>query len=226
MSAVTKRNATLGDALRERRRQLERDLRHRIRTGRAESAGDVGDSVDRSDANSQRDIEVALLQLRTETLARIDAALVRLDAGKYGFCFECEDANHRSSMTRAPSRGVLNSTACAGRTRDAGAVTEPTTVLNVRATCATAPSSWNAGASRDLGLPHLQRVRLSPLPPANHALDRRRDRDAAALRCARLKTGCMATECGESTHIRMLLCRRPPLRPRLRHPRSRSSAGA
>ena len=92
MIAVTKRNAALGEALRERRRELERDLRYRVRTGRAESTGDVGDDVDRSDAHSQRDIEVALLQLRTETLARIDAALVRLDAGKYGFCFECEDA--------------------------------------------------------------------------------------------------------------------------------------
>jgi len=92
MIAVTKRNAALGEALRERRRELERDLRQRVRTGRAESSGDVGDAVDRSDANTQRDIESALLQLRTETLSRIDAALVRLDSGKYGFCLECEDA--------------------------------------------------------------------------------------------------------------------------------------
>ena len=89
MDAVTKRNAALGEALRERRQQLERDLRDRLRTGREESAGDV---VDQSDANRQRDIESALLQLRTETLARIDAALARLDNGRYGFCLECEDA--------------------------------------------------------------------------------------------------------------------------------------
>ena len=28
--------------------------------------------------------------MKTETLARIDEAIVRLDAGKYGSCFECE----------------------------------------------------------------------------------------------------------------------------------------
>jgi DnaK suppressor protein len=28
--------------------------------------------------------------MRAETLTRIDEALVRLDAGKYGFCFKCE----------------------------------------------------------------------------------------------------------------------------------------
>jgi RNA polymerase-binding transcription factor DksA len=43
-----------------------------------------------SDADVQGDIELALLQMRSETLTRIDEALVRLDAGESGRCVECE----------------------------------------------------------------------------------------------------------------------------------------
>jgi DnaK suppressor protein len=50
----------------------------------------VRDDVEHSDANNHGGIEFSLLQMRAETLARIDEALVRLDAGKYGSCFECE----------------------------------------------------------------------------------------------------------------------------------------
>jgi DnaK suppressor protein len=32
---------------------------------------------------------MALLQMSAESLLRIDEALVRLDAGEYGSCFEC-----------------------------------------------------------------------------------------------------------------------------------------
>ena len=47
------------------------------------------DDLDASDLNIQEDIEIALLQMRTETLTRVEQALVRLDAGNYGSCFEC-----------------------------------------------------------------------------------------------------------------------------------------
>jgi RNA polymerase-binding transcription factor DksA len=66
MTDTTTRHAGLRQMLSERRREMQ------------------------DDADTQGDIELALLQMRAEMLTRIDAALVRLDAGKYGFCSECE----------------------------------------------------------------------------------------------------------------------------------------
>jgi DnaK suppressor protein len=84
------RNADLRRMLIERRRELQADLRSRIRGGRTDRPNDVRDDLEVSDADIQGDIEFELLQMRSETLTRIDEALVRLDAGKYGSCFACD----------------------------------------------------------------------------------------------------------------------------------------
>lgn len=89
MHDTTIRNADLKQMLIERRRELQDEVQRRIRDGRDRSQ-DVRDEVEHSDAGIQGDIEFSLLQMRSETLVRIEEALVRLDAGKYGFCFECE----------------------------------------------------------------------------------------------------------------------------------------
>lgn len=90
MTNATQRTADLRLILMNRRHELQEDVRHRIRDDRATRAAEVQDDVEHSDAEIQRDIELALLQMRADTLTRIDAALVRLDAGKYGACFECD----------------------------------------------------------------------------------------------------------------------------------------
>ena len=90
MSHTTKRNAGLRRMLSERRREMQNDVQSRIRDGRTDRANDVRDDLEVSDDDIQGDLEFALLQMRAETLTRIDQALVRLDAGKYGSCFECE----------------------------------------------------------------------------------------------------------------------------------------
>jgi len=90
MTNTTSRNADLRDMLTERRRAMHDDVQNRIRDGRNERTKDVRDDLEHSDADIQGEIEFALLQMRAETLARVDEALVRLDAGKYGFCVECE----------------------------------------------------------------------------------------------------------------------------------------
>jgi len=90
MTDTTMRNAGLRQMLSERRREMQDDVQSRIRDGRAERSNEVRDDFEVSDAVIQGDIEFALLQMRAETLIRIDEALVRLDAGTYGSCFECE----------------------------------------------------------------------------------------------------------------------------------------
>jgi DnaK suppressor protein len=74
----------------DRRRELRHEVQSRIRQGRADRPHDARDDVDMSDADVQGDIELALIQMRAETLSRIDAALVRLDAGEYGSCADCQ----------------------------------------------------------------------------------------------------------------------------------------
>jgi DnaK suppressor protein len=60
---------------------------------RAEGAGantvGVLDDGEVADVDVQEDIELALIQIKQETLIRIDAALARLEAGLYGRCVEC-----------------------------------------------------------------------------------------------------------------------------------------
>ena len=83
------RERDLRQILTDRRHELEGDVRTRIRDGRADRADGVVDDSAHSDAALQQGIDFAMIQLKTETLSRIDAALGRLDAGMYGDCFEC-----------------------------------------------------------------------------------------------------------------------------------------
>jgi DnaK suppressor protein len=90
MTDTSTRNSELRQMLTERQREMQGEVQRRIRDGRTDRPKEVRDVVEHSDADSRGDIEFALLQMRAETLARIDAALLRLDAGKYGSCFECD----------------------------------------------------------------------------------------------------------------------------------------
>src|ERR1700687_5463369 len=88
-STTTTRDAELRRILNGRRREMQETVDSRIRGVRSDRASDVIDEIEHSDADIHGDIEFAVLQMQTETLARIDAALVRLDAGDYGSCASC-----------------------------------------------------------------------------------------------------------------------------------------
>ena len=47
------------------------------------------DETEHAEADYQEHIEVALIQMKGETLLRVREALERLDAGEYGCCVEC-----------------------------------------------------------------------------------------------------------------------------------------
>jgi RNA polymerase-binding transcription factor len=90
MTEATIRKADLRRMLRERRREMQNDVNARIRDGRINRSIEVRDDLEHCDADSQGDIALALLQMRAEALARIDEALARLEADKYGSCFGCQ----------------------------------------------------------------------------------------------------------------------------------------
>ena len=79
--------------LEDRRRELQAEVQGKMRDVR--SAGEVGklsdvlDAVESSEADIQEDIELALIQMKSETLNKIDDAVLRLEQGDYGDCFEC-----------------------------------------------------------------------------------------------------------------------------------------
>ena len=81
--------------LEERQRELQAEVQGKMRDVRTESWGskvsEVLDAVESSEADIQEEIEFALIQMKSETLTKIDAALRRLEDGTYGDCFECGD---------------------------------------------------------------------------------------------------------------------------------------
>ena len=84
------RNVDLRQMLDERRRKIQHEVETRLRQGRDERSHDVSDAIDQSDADAQIELDLALLQMKSEMLMQVDAALVRLDAGEYGSCAECD----------------------------------------------------------------------------------------------------------------------------------------
>ena len=90
MNRAASRIADLTHMLTERRRELQDEVRSRIRDGRTGRSTDGHDDLEQSEADTQGDIAFALLQMRAATLARIDEALGRIDAGTYGACTECQ----------------------------------------------------------------------------------------------------------------------------------------
>ncbi len=76
-----------------RRQALATEVQGRIRDARADGVverGEVLDLGESSEAEIQQAIDYQLLEMKSETLSRIEAALERIDDGTYGDCVECE----------------------------------------------------------------------------------------------------------------------------------------
>jgi DnaK suppressor protein len=103
-SAKTSRYTELKKMLEDRRRQLMSDVQGRIRDVRGEGNKDreVLDQGESSEVDIQDDIEFALIQMKSETLNKINEALRRLDEGTYGNCFECGDEVAEARLRALP----------------------------------------------------------------------------------------------------------------------------
>ena len=92
---VVERHVELKRILEERRREILSEVQEKMRDVRTEGASGEGqgvlDAAETSEADIQDDIEFALLQMKAETLQRIEEALARHTEGTYGYCFECGD---------------------------------------------------------------------------------------------------------------------------------------
>ena len=92
-AAGSRRYNELKHMLLGRRRELQAQVQDKMRdvrsTGEVTKLSEVFDAGESSEADIQEDIELALIQMKSETLSRVDDALARLEQGNYGNCFEC-----------------------------------------------------------------------------------------------------------------------------------------
>jgi len=91
---TTSRYHELRKMLEDRRREIQAEVQGKMRDVRAEGTwggklNEVLDTVESSEADIQDEIEFALIQMKSETLNKINDALKRLEQEDYGNCFDC-----------------------------------------------------------------------------------------------------------------------------------------
>jgi DnaK suppressor protein len=75
--------------LEDRRREIHEKLRSLRDSIPAEAPG-VRDAEEQSVDDFVQEVDLALMQMKSETLKKIDQALLRLEEGTYGRCQECD----------------------------------------------------------------------------------------------------------------------------------------
>ena len=106
------RYAELKQMLDERRREIQAEVQGKMRDVREEGTwggklNEVLDAVESSEADIQDDIEFALIQMKSETLNKINDALVAARAGRLRQLLRLRRGNRRKAAARAALRGPL-----------------------------------------------------------------------------------------------------------------------
>lgn len=98
MSGAEKRpmnTETFREVLEEQRCALSQQVQTTIRNVRADGGKDCNirgvNDVTQADV-SDDDTQVALVQMRSEMLSKVEAAIRRLEQGRYGRCAECDES--------------------------------------------------------------------------------------------------------------------------------------
>jgi DnaK suppressor protein len=89
MSIDPNRTAELSQMLMARRTELLSIVDSTIRDGRQRQSKDVGEFGEDSATGHEAELNLSLLQMRAQTVKRIDEALARLAADQYGMCAVC-----------------------------------------------------------------------------------------------------------------------------------------
>ena len=101
--AKSRRAQNIRQLLEQRKRQLTAEMQGMIRDVRHEGrAARAADEQDEAEADTRSDIDLAVIQLKSETVARIDAALRRLDQGGHSDCVECGEKISIERLTALP----------------------------------------------------------------------------------------------------------------------------
>ena len=87
--------------LEERRLEIQQKLRSLRETLPAE-ADNVRDAEEQSVDDFVQEVDFALMQMKSETLRKIDEAIQRLEDGSYGACVECGEEIAAARLSALP----------------------------------------------------------------------------------------------------------------------------
>ena len=124
------RYSELKTMLDERRRELQAEVQGKMRGVREEGSwggklDEVLDAVESAEADIQEDLEFALVQMKSETLNKVNDALVRLDQGSYGNCFDCGEEIAKNGCGPCPSPSVVRIAKRRGKLPSSASVSSP-----------------------------------------------------------------------------------------------------
>jgi DnaK suppressor protein len=83
------RYQVLKDMLEARRREIQDKLRS-LRETLPDEISNVKDAEEQSVNDFVQEVELALMEMKSETLQKLEEARVRLEEGTYGTCAECD----------------------------------------------------------------------------------------------------------------------------------------
>ena len=103
-ASKSSRYTELKNMLENRRLELMSELHGKMRDVRSDGGKEreVLDQGESSEVDIQEDIELALIQMKAETLNKINEALRRLEEGSYGNCFECGEEIAHARLRALP----------------------------------------------------------------------------------------------------------------------------
>ena len=88
--------------LEDRRREIHEKLRSLREAIPLDAHHDVRDAEEQSVDDFVQEVDLALMQMKTETLKKIDQAILRLEDGSYGRCQECEQEIAEARLRALP----------------------------------------------------------------------------------------------------------------------------
>jgi DnaK suppressor protein len=100
-AANDERYQVLKQMLEDRRRDIHDSLRSLRETLPAQVA-EVKDAEEQSVQDFVQDVELALIEMKSETLGQIDEAIRRLEAGTYGTCGNCSQEIAEARLKALP----------------------------------------------------------------------------------------------------------------------------
>ena len=96
-----KRYDVLSRMLRDRQTEIRNKLRS-IRQTIPSELGQVKDTEEQSMEDFVLGMDFALMEMESETLRKIDEALLRLEEGQYGVCLECDGGINEARLAALP----------------------------------------------------------------------------------------------------------------------------
>ena len=109
-AAPRTRQQDLREMLLARRQELLKEMRLRMEDIRTAGPPDIQRLGEDADADAHQEVELAMVQIKGETLKRIEAALERIESGAYGNCISCGEEIPKNRLMALPF--AVRCTAC------------------------------------------------------------------------------------------------------------------